>query len=155
MGSGYSNLVHFDEHDKLVVETSGVIKTPVFGTTAYNASDVLTGTTLPNYGNVFLTQDSSSDPRLFSVKAPVPGCELCIIIGTSQTTGNQRQINLGSGVGVKYAGTTSMQYISVSTDSVSTFTYKAITLVGLSTSLWAVKSAMPSTTAFTFAAATS
>ena len=147
--------VYIESGGELTVEEGGVIKSPILGTTAYNSTAVATGTTLPNWGTVFLTQDSSSDARLYSVKAPVEGCVLNIIVGTSQTTGNQRQINLGTGVGVKYAGTTSMQYISVSTDSVSTFTYKAISLVGLSTSLWAVVSAMPSTTAFTFAAATS
>ena len=171
MGSNYGSKVHFNESSSLDVDSSGQIVvadggkisvdlygtmlTPVLGTTAGTSTEVSAGTTFPNFGTILLTQDSSSTPSIFTVKTPVKGCHLDIIVATSQTTGSQKQINLGTGVGVIYAGTTSMQYISVSTASVSTFTYNALGLVGLSTSLWGVRSAMPSTTAFTFAATSS
>jgi hypothetical protein len=159
----WSSKVHFNESTgfdvdsggQVVFAEGGILSSPVLGTTAHDSTEVAAGTTFPNFGTVVLTQDSTSDPRLFTVKAPVKGCFLNIIVATSQTTGSQKQINLGTGVGVKYAGTTSMQYLAVSTDSVSSFTYKAISLVGLSTSLWGVVSAMPSTTAWTFTGATS
>lgn len=158
----YNNKVHFTESTALNVESGGeivieegaYIKQPVLGTTVFTAADVVTGTTVPNSGAVILTQNATTSPRLFSVAAPVEGCRLDIIIASTASTGSPIEFNLGSGVGVVYANTTSMQYIIASTDR-EPAAYRSLSLIGLSTALWGVANWVPSSTGWLFAASTS
>jgi hypothetical protein len=165
MGSKYNNKVHFNDSTSLDVDSGGqilvaeggVVSFPVLGTTAASATDVVSGTTLPNDGTVIFSQVNPSTavwPRTFTVKAPVKGCHLDIIVCTTASTEATIDINLGTNVGVTYANTTSMQWIIASTDK-SPSTYRAINLVGLSTSLWGVIGFTPSSTGWLFAATSS
>jgi hypothetical protein len=151
----WNNKVHFNESTgfdvdsggQIVIAEGGVIAGPVLGTTVYASTDVVTGTTFPNMGTVVLTQVSPTTAvyaRTFTVKAPVKGCRLDIIIGSTASTECVIDIYMGSGVGVLAAGTTPNSWIIASTDN-SPSTYRALSLVGLSTSLWGVVSRVPST----------
>lgn len=162
MGSGYSNKVHFNESTSLDIDSGGqvvfasgaTLSKPVLGTTVFASTEVATGTTIPNFGAVVVTQEGTTVPRIFTVAAPIKGCRLDIIVATTASTGSPIEFNLGTGVGVLYAGTTSMQYIIASTDA-SPATYRTLSLVGLSTSLWGVVNWSPSSTGWTFAATSS
>jgi len=165
MGSGYNNKVHFNESTSIDIDSGGQIcineggsfLRPVLGTTSYLSTDVVTGTTFPNTGVVILTQVRPTTDvyaRTFTVKAPVRGCKLDIIIPTTASTECVIDINLGSGVGVLTANTTSVSWIIASTDK-SPSTYRSLSLVGLSTSLWAAISKIPSDTGWLFAATSS
>jgi hypothetical protein len=165
MGSNYNNKVHFNDSSsidvdaggQIAVATYGVVSMPVVGSTVLTAADVVSGTTLPNCGVVVLGQvapTTSLFTRTFTVKPPVKGCYLDIIVCTTASTEATIDINLGTGVGVVSAVTTSMQWIIASTDK-SPSTYRAINLVGLSTSLWGVVGFYPSSTGWLFAATSS
>ena len=173
MGSGYNNKVHFNDSSSIDVDSGGQVAVaggakilvaegayvsfPVLGTTAFAATDVVTGTTLPNDGTVIFSQVSPTTAiynRTFTVKAPVKGCHLDIIVASSASTENTIDINLGTGVGVTYANTTSMQWIIASTDKAPA-SYRALNLVGLSTALWGVIGISPSSTGWLFAATSS
>lgn len=165
MGSNYNNKVHFNDSSSLDVDSGGqihvaeggVVSFPVLGTTAYTSTDVATGTTFPNDGTVILSQvrpTTAVYARTFTVKAPVKGCHLDIIVCTTASTECVIDINLGTSVGVVYAGTTSMQWIIASTDK-SPSTYRALNLVGLSTTLWGVIGYQPTSTGWLFAATSS
>ena len=155
MGSGYNNKVHFNDSTSLDVESGGQIDfkegasflRPVLGTTEYASTDVASGSTFPNTGVVVLNQvrpTTAVYARTFTVKAPVRGCKLDIIVASTASTECVIEINVGSAVGVLNAGTTGTSWIIASTDN-SPSTYRSLSLVGLSTSLWGVISKVPST----------
>lgn len=162
MGSGYNSKVHFNESTSFDVDSGGqinvaeggVIIRPVIGTTVFASTEVGTGTTFPNFGAVVLIQNQTTTPRTFTVKAPIKGCKLDIIVASTASTDCQIDINLGSAVGVLNAGTTSMPWIIASTDKSPT-TYRSLSLVGLSTAMWGVTAAVPSSTGWLFAATSS
>jgi hypothetical protein len=165
MGSNYGSKAHFNDSTSLDIDAGGQIRVadygvvgmPVFGTTAAAAADVVSGTTFPNCGVVILSQVAPTTAlftRTFTVKPPVEGCYLDIIICSTASTEATIDINLGTGVGVQYASTTSMQWIIASTDK-SPSTYRSLNLVGLSTSLWGVVGFYPSSTGWLFAATSS
>jgi hypothetical protein len=173
MGSNYNNKVHFNDSTSLDVDSGGqiivaaggnvlvgsygVVSMPVLGSTVNTSTDVVTGTTLFNNGIVLLTQNSATTTfRLLTVKAPVKGCYLDIIIASTANTDNQVEINLGTGVGVLpcLASTTSKQYILATSDG-GTTQPRQINLVGVSTALWAIVGMFPTSTAFTLGSATS
>jgi hypothetical protein len=165
MGSNYGSKVHFNESTSFDVDSGGqvvfaegaTLSMPVLGTTDYASTDVASGTTFPNTGVVILAQvrpTTAIYARTFTVKAPVRGCKLDIIVCTTASTECVIDINLGTGVGVLSAGTTSMPWIIASTDK-SPSTYRSLSLVGLSTSLWGTISKLPSDTGWLFAATSS
>jgi hypothetical protein len=171
MGSNYNSKVHFNDSTSLDVDSGGqinvaaggnvlvgsygVVSMPVLGSTVNTSTEVVTGTTLFNTGVVLLTQDSATTTfRLFTVKAPVKGCYLDIIIPTTSNTDNQCQFNMGTGIGIQpFAASTSKQYLLATSDGANS--PREIALVGLSTTLWGIRNMYPSSSAFTFGTGTS
>jgi hypothetical protein len=166
MGSNFNNKVHFNDSTSLDIDSGGQVlvalganvQFPVIGSTVSASTDVATGTTLPNCGVVVLGQVAPSTSlftRTFTVKAPVKGAYLDLIICTTASTEGTIDINLGSGVGVLgNANTTSKQWIIATTDG-SPAGLRALNLVGLSTSLWGVVGMFPSSTGWLFVATSS
>jgi hypothetical protein len=163
MGSNYGSKVHFNESTSFDVDSGGqvvfaegaTLSMPVLGTTVFASTDVITGTTLPNTGVVLLTQNHTTElHRKFTVKAPVKGCRLDVIVASTASTGVSIQMYLGSGVGVLSTGTTSKEWIIASSDN-SPSTYRSLSLVGLSTSLWGCVGKLPSDTGWLFVATSS
>jgi hypothetical protein len=162
MGSAFNSKVHFNETTSLDVDSGGQIVMAdgaqmgmsVLGSTVFASTEVGTGSTFYNTGTILLTQNQTTTPRTFTVQAPIEGCHLDIIVASTASTDCQIDFNLGSGVGVLNAGTTSQTWIIASTDK-SPSTYRSLSLVGLSTSLWGVLSCMPSSTGWLFAASSS
>lgn len=166
MGSNYNNKVHFNDSTSLDVDSGGQvviaqggnIQVPVLGSTVSASTEVASGTTLPNFGVVYLNQvapTTSLFTRTFTMKAPVKGSRVDIIVCSTASTEATIDINTGSGVGVKAnVSTTSMQWIIATTDG-DPASFRSLSLVGLSTALWGVLNYYPSSSAWLFAATSS
>ena len=82
--------------------------------------------------------DPSTSPLLVTLAAPIAGVEKTIIFETTAAYINTLDVDLGAGVGVGHVtGSTTARFIGFSTLATE---FQAVTLVGLSTALWGVKS---------------
>jgi len=118
------------------------------GKTIVNAIETLTASsggvtpsTMTAYGiarvNVAVG-DPSTSPLLASLAAPIAGVEKTIIFATTVAYVNTLDVDLGIGVGVAHlTNTTDARFIGFSTLATE---WQAVTLIGLSTALWGVKS---------------
>lgn len=101
----------------------------------HNATSDTTGTAIPNHGIATVVTTTND---VWTLEAPVPGCEVKIMTGSS-STGNHAVVP------------TNATIISTNGVAGSTITLQGngahISLVGLSTSQWAVMSRGGSTTA--------
>ena len=86
--------------------------------------------------------DPSTSPALLYLPAPQVGVEKTIIVGSTAAYVNTIDVDLGSGVRVQ--GSSDGRFIAFSSLAGD---YQSLTLLGLSTALWAVK-AVNSTAVF-------
>lgn len=78
--------------------------------------------------------DPSTSPGLLYLAAPEIGCEKTIVVGSTAAYVNTIDVDLGAGVRVQ--GSSDGRFIAFSSLAGD---YQSLTLVGLSTALWAVK----------------
>ena len=82
--------------------------------------------------------DPSTSPLLVTLAAPITGVEKTIIFETTAAYINTLDVDLGIGVGVGHVtGSTTARFIGFSTLATE---FQAVTLIGLSTALWGIKS---------------
>lgn len=83
------------------------------------------------------TGDPSTSPLLVYLAAPITGVEKTIMFETTAAYINTLDIDLGATVGVGHiTGSTTARFIGFSTLATE---FQAVTLIGLSTALWGVK----------------
>lgn len=104
----------------------------------YTTAGVLSASTCPAYGITYVSPAGAlptSDSALLTLAAPIAGVEKTIIFNSSVAGALLLDVYFGSGVTL--FGSSGYNYIAFS----SLFTdNQAITLIGLTTALWAVKS---------------
>lgn len=101
------------------------------------SSEGLFPSTATNYGVTYISMtgtDPSSSPRVLSISAPTPGVEKVIILDSTAAYVNTVDIDFGAGVGLN--GSTTNRFLAFSTIATQE---QSVTLMGLSTSLWAIK----------------
>lgn len=103
------------------------------------SSNGITPSTATNYGLTYIDMtgtDPSSSPRVLTLAAPIPGVEKTITLDSTAAYVNTVDIDLGAGVGCN--GSTDHRYIYFSTLA---NIEQSVTLIGLTTALWTVKTA--------------
>lgn len=102
------------------------------------SSNGITPSTATDYGLTYIDMtgtDPSSSPRVLTLAAPIAGVEKTITLDSTAAYVNTIDIDLGAGVGSN--GSTDHRYIYFSTlASIE----QSVTLIGVTTALWTVKS---------------
>jgi hypothetical protein len=103
------------------------------------SSNGITPSTATDYGLTYINMtgtDPSSSPYVLTLTAPIAGVEKTITLDSTAPYVNTIDIDLGAGVGVN--GSTDHRYIYFSTLA---HIEQSVTLIGVTTALWTVKSA--------------
>ena len=126
--------------ERKVIDALGFLVRPLETVTLSSAG--LSPSSAVGYGitliNVNGAGDPSTSPRVLTLGAPVAGVEKTIILDTTAAYVTTVDIDLGAGCGVMDVdgGSTTYRYIAFS--SLGTLP-QSVTLLGMSTVLWAVK----------------
>lgn len=137
IGSTLSTSFHGSTDHRIISSSGAMYLRHLYESIAWTSGGLSPSTASP-YGISFIQMtgtDPSTSPATLTLGAPVAGCEKTIILGSTAAYVNTVDIDLGSGVRVD--GTSDGRYIAFSSLGTD---YQAVTLLGLSTAKWAVKS---------------
>jgi hypothetical protein len=137
LGTTLSTTYHGSSDYKLVGTDGSLYLRHKFETLTWSSSGLDVSTMSP-YGITRIIStggNPSTSPATVTLAAPVVGCEKTIIQETTAAYANTLDIDLGANVRVQ--GTSDARYIALSSLAED---HQSITLIGLTTSKWGVKS---------------
>jgi len=137
LGSSNSTTYAGDKNQDPIIHPSGrQYQRHVYEQVALT-SDGLGTSTASRYGITDIVPAGNSTNGTLSLAAPVIGCEKTFIYRSTAASSNFVAIDIDpSSAGIRLGGSSDRDYIQFSSLGTA---YQAITLIGLSTSLWAVK----------------
>jgi hypothetical protein len=137
--AGSTGLLYSQE--KPVFMPASTVFNPYYVETLTASSGGVTPSTATAYGVTLINcaaGDLSTSPRLITLAAPITGVEKTIVFGSTAAYINTLDVDLGGDAGVAHiTGSTTARFIAFSSLATE---YQTVTLVGLSTALWGVKS---------------
>lgn len=137
MGSTLSTSFHGSTDHKLFGPNGAFYLRHNVETLSWSSSGLDVSTMIP-YGITRINMggtDPSTSPTLATLAAPVAGCEKTIVLESTAAYVNSVDVDLGANVRVN--GSSDGRFIAFSSLAAD---HQAVTLIGLSTALWGVKS---------------